>query len=423
MATSQTVGRRPLASAARDAARAAIERPALGLYLLALAALGWKWLSPLSSLYERAGWSDALFAAAAVAWIVERARARELPRPRAFHLALALYIAAAIFSAGFAEAQGTAARNVLLVIELAVLALLTSEFASDARGRDAIVLVVTALALATSALGAVGLALFYAGVDTSLIGVYGEQFIASDLYARVAAGFDSPPLLASFCIFASAVVDLEDSPLPRRLRLLTQVALGLLVISTFSRGAIAFFAALAIRTAYSRLGAKQALRAAAATALVSVSLLAALTVGRLHLDPTRPSTVTYEVPDPGNRREAFVTGLDTLGDHPITGLGPGSLVAENRGQPFRAHLTPLNVAATMGLPALAALAFLVIVLWRERRRPTSIAIWSGLGGLMIDGLAQDIEHFRHVWVMVGLADAKREPASDEPVVELEETAQ
>jgi hypothetical protein len=61
----------------------------------------------------------------------------------------------------------------------------------------------------------------------------------------------------------------------------------------------------------------------------------------------------------------------------------------------------------MGLPALAALAFLVVVLWSERRRPTSIETWSGLLALAIDGLAQDIEHFRHVWVMLGLADAER----------------
>jgi small-conductance mechanosensitive channel len=50
---------------------------------------------------------------------------------------------------------------------------------------------------------------------------------------------------------------------------------------------------------------------------------------------------------------------------------------------------------------------LVVVLWRERRRPTSIATWTGLLGLAVDGLAQDIEHFRHVWVMIGLADAER----------------
>jgi hypothetical protein len=67
------------------------------------------------------------------------------------------------------------------------------------------------------------------------------------------------------------------------------------------------------------------------------------------------------------------------------------------------------VAATLGLPALAALVFLVVVLWRERRRPTSLAIWTGLLGLGIDGLGQDIEHFRHVWALIGLADAERRP--------------
>ena len=222
-------------------------------------------------------------------------------------------------------------------------------------------------------------------------------------------GFESPPLLASFCIFASAVVDLEGSPLPRRLRLVTQAALSLLVLSTLSRGAIAFFAMLALRAAYARWGPAKARWVGVGSCAGCIAIIAALTVGRLHLDPARPSTVSYQVPDPGNRREAFVTGLDTFAHHPLVGKGPGSLVAENRGLPFRAHFTPFNVAATLGLPALAALVFLVVVLWRERRRPTSLAIWTGLAGLAIDGLAQDIEHFRHVWVMVGLADAERAP--------------
>jgi hypothetical protein len=376
---------------------------------LAVAALGFKWLSPISSLYERAGWTDVLFAAAVGALIVESARARRFPKPRPFHVAIALYVLAAIASAAFANAKATAASNVLLIVELALIALLTSEFASDRQGRDAVVLLVTGLALATAVLAAVGLALFYAGVHTSLIGAYGEQFVQSGSYARIAAGFESPPLLASFCIFASAVVDLERSPLPRRLRIITQLALSLLVISTFSRGAIAFFAMLAVRGAYARLPGAKASKLAAVVVLASLAIMAALTVGRLHLDPTRPSTVSYQVPDPGNRREAFVTALDTFVDHPLLGKGPGSLVARNRGEPFRAHFTPLNVAATLGLPALAALVFLVVVLWRERRRPTSLAIWTGLLGLGIDGLGQDIEHFRHVWALIGLADAERSP--------------
>lgn len=383
------------------------ERPAFALYLLALATLGFKWLSPLSSFQETAGWTDIFVALAAVAWLGERARARRWPQLRLFHLALALWIAAGLLSLAFADAKGTGARNVLLMLELAVLAVLTSEFASDRRGLQAIVAVIAGVSLMTAALAAIGLGLFYAGEHTSLLGAYGEQFVASDLYARVAAGFASPPLLASFCIFASAVVAREDSPLPRRLTTATQIALSALVLLTFSRGAIAFFVAMGIRAAYRHRDAATARRVAVALVTAAVIILGALTVGRLHLDPTRPSSISYEVPDPGNRRQALDTGLDTLADHPLTGKGPGTYVSLNRGLPFRAHFTPLNVAATMGLPALAALIFLVLVLWRERRRPTPIATWSGLIGLAIDGLAQDVEHFRHVWVMVGLADAER----------------
>ena len=385
----------------------ALERPAFALYLLALATIGFKWLSPLSSFQETAGWTDVLVALAALAWLGEVARARSWPRPRLFHLALALWIAAGLLSLAFADAKGTGARNVLLMLELAVLAVLTSEFGSDRRGLRAIVVVIAGVSLVTAALAGLGLALFYAGESTSLIGAYGEQFIESDSYARVTGGFASPALLASFCVFASAVVAREDSPLSPRVTTLIQAALSGVVLLTFSRGASAFFMAMGIRAAYHRLDLRAARRVAVLLVGTAVAILAVLSVGRLHLDPTRPSTVSYEVPDPGNRRQAFDTGLDTLADHPVAGKGPGTYVSLNRGYPFRAHFTPLNVAATMGLPALAALVVLVLVLWRERRRPTPIATWSGLLALAVDGLAQDIEHFRHVWVMVGLADAER----------------
>jgi hypothetical protein len=401
-----------LLDATRRTLRYSRERPAFALYLLALAALGWKWLSPISAAYERAGWSDILMAAATAAWLIERTRSRSFPRPRPFHLLLLAYVGVTLVSAVFADAQGTGARNLLLVTELAVIALLTSEFASDEDGLNGIVLVVTALALLTAALAVIGIALFYAGVRTDLIGNYGEQFIASSRYTRVAAGFESPPLLASFCIFASAIVAQERAPLPVRLRVVTQVVLGLLVLSTLSRGVIGFLAAMAMRNAAARPGSVAAKRLAIGAVIGGVLLMAALTVGRLHLDPTRPDTISYEVPDPGNRRQAFVTGLETLGDHPLLGKGPGSLVAMNGFAPFRAHFTPLNVAATTGIPALLILVALVVLLWRERRRPTPVATWSGLAGLGIDGLGQDIEHFRHVWVLIGIADAQRRDHGD-----------
>jgi len=66
------------------------------------------------------------------------------------------------------------------------------------------------------------------------------------------------------------------------------------------------------------------------------------------------------------------------------------------------------VAATLGLPALAGLALAVWALWRARARPTDLATWGMLAGLGLDGLGQDVEDFRHVWVALGLADDGRD---------------
>jgi small-conductance mechanosensitive channel len=68
-------------------------------------------------------------------------------------------------------------------------------------------------------------------------------------------------------------------------------------------------------------------------------------------------------------------------------------------------MTPVNIAATLGLPALIAFTSLIVILWRNRRRPTALPLWSGLAGLALDALAQDVEEFRHVWIMLGLACA------------------
>ena len=59
-----------------------LARPAFALYLLALATLGFKWLSPLSSFQETAGWADVFVALAGLAWLFERAKARSLPKLR-----------------------------------------------------------------------------------------------------------------------------------------------------------------------------------------------------------------------------------------------------------------------------------------------------------------------------------------------------
>jgi small-conductance mechanosensitive channel len=253
----------------------------------------------------------------------------------------------------------------------------------------------------TALLTVVALVLFYAGETTSLLGVYGEQFERSGRYARVAAGFATPPLLGSWCIVMAAIVAWPRAGLPWRRTVIAQVALVGVAAATLSRPLLGVLAVLVVQWA-ARVPSRVRIRLAASFVIGAVLALAVLTVGRLHVDPTRPLEASYVVPDPGNRREAAETSWHTLRERPIVGKGPGSYPGTNRGQPFRAHLTPLNIAATLGIPALAAITGFVLALWRRRERPTDVALWSGAVGLALDALAQDIEHFRHVWLLIGL---------------------
>jgi hypothetical protein len=265
--------------------------------------------------------------------------------------------------------------------------------------------------VATVALGAIALILFYVGDPGGLVGGYGD-LTPSNHYTRVQAGFDSPPLLASFCIFASGIAASRDADLSARLRIPTQVALGLLCLATLSRAFIGFLLAVVIRWSATLRGRRR-LIVPVAVAAASVGILAALTVGFLDIDPTEPSSISYAVPGPENpRREAFTSSLTTLGDRPLLGVGPGALPGMNDlGAPFRAHFTPLNVAATLGLPALIALSAMLWLLWRSRWRPTDIALWSALAGIALDGLVGDVDHYRHLWVLIGLLGSRPDTLS------------
>jgi hypothetical protein len=395
-----------LGKALEAAVRSARERPSFALYLVALLLFPFKWLSPFS--HEQAGWIDILVAASAVTWGWEQLRAGARLRLRAPHWFGGAYLALGALSALLTSSdRATAVQGVLIMIELAALAVLTSDFARVPGRRSAIVLAILVVVLVTGFQVAVGLALFYAGVDTAL--VHGWLAARSDAYVRVSAGFYSAPLLGSFCIFASALLARDDAGIPTSWRRAGQVALVIAVLFTFSRAIIAFGLALILRAAHRR-GTDRARAVAALAAVVAVFAVVGLTVTRVSLDPSKPLATSVTVPlkeGENDRLQEARTSFDTLVEHPVLGSGPNSYPATFEGQPYRAHFTPLNVAATMGLPALAALIGLIAALWRARRRPTDVTIWSGLVGLGVDAIGQDVEHFRHVWIMLGLADADR----------------
>jgi hypothetical protein len=372
------------------------------LYLATLAVLPWGALVRFPWLHENARWSDAVFALAAVAWAGGLLAARRLPRLRPVHAGLALYLgwaAASLFAASPRPAPGPA--KLLGVAMLVALFVVTSDMMGRPGMPAAIGRTLAATSLLTALAAATGVLLSYFGRITPLVGTCGD--LLPGPLSRAQGGFPHPNLLASWCVFAAGALAREDAGLSRLLRRATQAALALTVVLTTSRAILAFVLAAAVRHATTP--ARR--RFAGAVAAFVLVAMAGLTAVNATLYPLRPWAVRV-LPGPSARLEAAATSLATLAARPLFGTGPGTAPGRRGGQPFDAHLTPLNVAATLGLPALGGLAFAVASLWRARSRPTDLATWGMLAGLGVDGLGQDVEDFRHVWVALGLADDGRE---------------
>ena len=287
---------------------------------------------------------------------------------------------------------------------LVALLVVTSDLARRSGMPRAIGLTVALTSLLAALAAVLGVGLSATGRITPLVGTCGD-LLPGNLW-RAQAGFPHPNLLASYCIFASGVVAWPGAGLSRRVRWVVQAALTVTILLTFSRAILGFALAAAIREATTP--ARR--RAVWALAGVLVVAMMSLTVVNVTFRTDRPWQPQV-LPGPSPRLEAVTSSLDTLTSHPLFGTGPGSSPGWSRGSVFDAHLTPLNIAATLGLPALLGFLLVPFALWRARRRPTDRALWGMLAGLGLDSLGQDIEDFRHVWVALGLAAADRDEDS------------
>jgi hypothetical protein len=381
-----------------------LDRLAGYLFLATLALLPWGGLVRFPWLHENAQWSDALFAVAALAWAMGLFLARRWPGLRLVHVGLALYLGWAALALLLADPRAASGPAKLLGMAMLVtLAVVTSDMASRPGLPKAIGRTVAVTSVLTALAALVGVVLSYFGRITPLVGACGD--LLPGPLSRAQAGFTQPNLLASYCIFASGVAAREDAGLSRGWRRVVQAALTATVVLTVSRAILGFALAAVIRVA----STPARRRFAQALAAVLVLVLVGLTVYNVTFDPVRPWDLRL-LPGHSPRLVAAATSLDTLAAHPLVGTGPGSSPGRRGSLPFDAHFTPLNVAATLGLPALAGLVLVVLALWRARARPIDRATWGMLAGLGLDGLGQDVEDFRHVWVALGLADAGRRDA-------------
>jgi hypothetical protein len=241
-----------------------------------------------------------------------------------------------------------------------------------------------AVALAAAALA--GFVLFYAGLETPLLGPRGDLLPGS--YPRVRSLASHPNLLGSYAIFAWALA--STLPPPDAARRAARVAAALCAWLALSRAALSLLVAEALWRGPRR-------RAVAAVLAVGAVLLA-LTMVNVRLDPARPWAVSVDVGG-GVRRAAAIGALAAIRSHPWLGCGVDCTPGR-----WDAHCTPLQIAATRGLPALA------VFIWLLARLKPDGASWTpeaaGVVALLLDGLTQDVEDFRHLWVLMGMAAAR-----------------
>lgn len=331
--------------------------------------------------------------AAFVCWLLAPGHLARWRRFPTFSVLLGGYVAAAT-AALTAHPSPAGALRLLGVASLAATALLTADLLdTDALRRRALG-VVAGSTLAVCGTAWIGAALGMLGTVTPLLGTYGD--LVPGAYVRVQATLGHPNLLASFLIFGWTAAAAHPAA---RWRAPAMAAIAVTMPLTMSRGILAFVSAMLLARSGSRWGRV----VAGVWSGASLAALVALTVWDLEIDPTRPGNARFRE-TPGPRREAFVTALATAAAHPWTGCGPACSPATVQGFPYDAHCTPVNVAATLGVPAL--LLLVALVAWSGRGARSTV-LWAGLVALLLDGVAQDIEDFRHLWVLVGLVEAGR----------------
>jgi O-antigen ligase len=348
-----------------------------------------------------------LFAALALGALLLARRGRLLPRGPAF-VAAALYVAWAAVSAW---QKGAGGWKVLGHLELFAVALMIADQAARPAFRDALLRTWVYAAAGWSLFALVVALLAALGAPT---GPFHVSPGALGLLFRP-AGLAGVGLLAALLVPPLFVTFLDGERLLGRHRRGLLALLGLTLALTLTRTLLAIAFAAALLAGLRR-------RRPLLPILAGV-VLAGLAFASVRLHVHGAGGALEVSGEPGIRWRIAASALHAASQHPLFGLGPGATPAR-AGWPraadpplgWDAHATPLDLAATLGIPALAAFfalfAFALRAAWRRRDEAPRRVVLCALAALAFDAATLDVADLRHTWVLFGLALAERD--GDEP---------
>jgi hypothetical protein len=349
---------------------------------------------PAPPIPGHAQWSDVAMALAAVALLIATITRRVKLRVGAAGWAGLAYAGWGVASA---LANGTGGWKALGMCELACVLIVTATLASAPDARARIVKAWLVGAALSCALGLIGTALYLLHVESSLWDPSGGSLSLPTRPTGLAAGFN---LLAELALVPLLLL-VGNPRLAGRARRPLLWLYGATLALSLSRTLLA----VALGCVWLMVKLPRSLRVTATV----VVLLATIASARLDLyrDPSGQMTISTA---PGLRWRLAASAAETAARHPLFGLGPGELVARvawpratDPFQPVRAHWTPLDLAATLGVPGLLLFALTFALACRRGRADRVLLV--GALATAFDGLTVDIESFRHVWLLLGLLAA------------------
>jgi O-antigen ligase len=281
--------------------------------------------------------------------------------------------------------------------------------------------------------GAVGIGLFYAGINdrssNPLLSDFGS--LPPGPYPRISALFLNPNMLCTFLV-VSFLLALGM----RAARWLDGVRFWLLTIGIVITAASTISAGLGGLVLGGGLWAWMRLRGSRHTGLRPIILVGSHAVALVFFLATAVSPVTRDgqgvvVPilhrriEPSSRVLAWRTAFETVKEHPVLGRGLGLEVssahylnASGRWEYVTdAHNVWLSVAGQTGVVGLLAFGTIILYLVRglapldPRGAPglvmkTSVAL-AFVGAFLYQSLSGSFEDTRHLWVLIGMLAAAR----------------